>query len=173
MMKVGKVSHPAGDDLAAADEQDDAHGESGQHRHHRGHGGIGLHEAELSTIQLLIHVLEAPGREVFHPVGLDDRDAGDGLLHLVRSLREALLDEQAPVMDRTAERTGDDDEERVRQQHEERELHVFRQHRANHRGVEDGRLHHVEQAHAHQEPHRIDVVHAAAHDVAGARAAPH
>jgi hypothetical protein len=66
------------------------------------HGGVGLHEAELSAIQLLIHVLEAAGREVFHRVGLDDRDAGDRLLHLVRSLRETLLGEQTPVMDRTA-----------------------------------------------------------------------
>lgn len=73
-------------------------------------------------------------------------------------------------MDRSAESPGHEDEERIGSQYEQRELRVERDHRADRGRVEDRRLDHVQESDSHQQPDRIDVVDATAHQIAGAPA---
>ena len=146
-MKLGKVSS------AMYHQEDDPHGQRRQHAGEGRHRAHHPYHAELALVEIVTGGLESPAGGLLHRVGLHHRDPGDGLLELAGEVGEPHLDGQVAGVHGAAEGPGDQDEEGVGKQHQDRELGVQHEHDGNHGDEHDRRLDHVEETGAEQQPH--------------------
>ena len=117
---------------------------------------------------MVVRLFEARRLVVLHGVGLHHADSRDVLLDEVRHGSERFLRSKAATEETRTDHAGDDDEERIGEDHQRGELHAVSRHRDEGAGEEDRALGDGEEARAEEHADRVEVVHAATHEIARA-----
>ena len=160
--------HTPGDHVAAAQPQHQQHPDAHQQAHHREKRALDANERAVAPHVLVVGGREPPDLVLLTAVGAHDAHARQGFLGDGADGRELLLDGLEAFVDGFADHVDQNRERRQRDEGQQRETPVERQHQRDDR---DEREHGVRQVHERgpdHHAHGVQVVGGPRHQVAGA-----
>ncbi len=151
----------------AAQPQDDEPSEPEEERHARIEQALEPDEAPVAAQELLVGVREALELLLLLPVRLDDADAREGLLRNRAEVGELRLDLLEPRVNGSAEVAHRQRHERQRDERDQGQSHVDREHQPDGDNEQEDGAHRIHQGRSDHHAHGAQVAGRAGHQVAG------